>query len=390
MKKFLSIFISLIFLLGIFVFVPKFILNSNKGEVPAVYINALNSSHGYGYDSGNREEERHYPMAYALIASAESNRYIYTRSNEALKSTIQNANWLVENRDINENGIIGWGLPNAWDAFSDGSENPAHTEYTITTALVVKGLLDAAEVIEDTGFINKIKYEGNKSLYLITIEEAIDAFIQNGFYNEYENGMIGFWYSSLVRDDYNVTNVHAMFVGQIQRASNYLRDPVKKEFYREIADKGMKYLFNAIVRNNDAWYWNYNNDSENLRENDLVHAAYVADGLLTYKKYNGNLSADIDERKILNGLELFIENNEILEMFSRPDLPVRAWALGYFLYVVSDYYHQEKGIKDLIFSLVLDREEGNGFRFRNNEDSPTNFVRHNTHILLGLSKCLWN
>jgi hypothetical protein len=38
--------------------------------------------------------------------------------------------------DTNADGKWGWGLAKVWDAFSDGSTNPDHTVYTVTTAYV--------------------------------------------------------------------------------------------------------------------------------------------------------------------------------------------------------------------------------------------------------------
>ena len=82
------------------------------------------------------------PMAYGLLMSAEYNRYLHTRNTDAYLLVKKCGLWLMENSDLNNNGIIGFGLPDQWDAFKDNSINEAHHEYTITTAIVVKGLLD--------------------------------------------------------------------------------------------------------------------------------------------------------------------------------------------------------------------------------------------------------
>jgi hypothetical protein len=375
---------------AIFSFFAPFILNKNKG-IPPIYVNALTSSaNGYGYDSGDQAKKRHYPMTCALILSAESNRYNLTNDNAALKNAIQNADWLAESNDIDKDGIIGWGLPFAWDAFSDGVKNPVHTVYTITTALAVQSLLDIIDAIDQADSINKDRYVNKKSFYLKVAQEAIDSFIDNKFYTENTDGTIFFWYSSQKSDALFVTNVNAMFAGILQRISDYSIAKNRKELYRGLADKGVKYVLENKVEENKAWYWIYYPGAKNPRENDLVHACYTADGLLMYKKYNGYFSDDIDEQRILNGLKLFIGNGKILELFSRPELFVRSWGLGYFFYVISNYYFQERDIKEVIFSHILKREERSGFRFKDVQNSPTNFVRHNAHILLGLSKYFWN
>lgn len=329
-------------------------------------------------------------MAHALIVSAESNRYTHSRDKTALKTAIKHADWLTSNKDSNKNKIIGWGLPVNWDAFGDGSENTAHTEYTITTALVIKGLLDAVDVINGS---DVSIHRNKKQIYLKTAQEALDSFIENSFYTESPDGTIVFWYSSQPQDYYAVVNAHAMFIGLLQRLSNYAMTEDKMSVYQNLANKGMRYLLKVKIDKDNAWYWSYLSEPlpphvKEPRENDLVHAAYTAAGLLMYKKYGGHLAAEVDEEKILNGLKLFIKDDKILEMFSSPH-PPRAWGLGYFLYVTSNYYPQEKEMKDLIYQCILARQEDDGFRFRMDKNSPTNFVRHNAHILLGLSRYFW-
>jgi hypothetical protein len=53
------------------------------------------------------------------------------------------AQWLAANSDLDKDGKPGWGLPQAWDAFQDGSENPPNTPYTVTTAVVLHGILES-------------------------------------------------------------------------------------------------------------------------------------------------------------------------------------------------------------------------------------------------------
>lgn len=346
MKKKLFILGTSIFL-GIML--TYFTFKGNTTQIPDVYINALRSSgHGCGYDPRDQERKRHYPMAHALIISSESNRYLYTHNRTALEQVIQNTDWLVENKDINKNGIVGWGLPFAWDAFGDGSKNPSHTEYIITTALSVQGLLDAIDTIDKSNIITKFIYRNKRNLYLKVAQAAIDSFIENKFYTENPEGTIFFWCSSQKSDAKFVTNCHSMFIGVFQRISTYSIEE-KKKIYQDLADKGVKYLLKAKKEKNSGWYWIYYPESKNPREDDGVHAAYTADGLLMYKKCNGRLSPEIDEQKILNGLKLYIKDDKVLEMFSRPERVPRSWDLGYFLYVVSAYYPQENKLQEIIF-----------------------------------------
>jgi len=97
---------------------------------------------GKGYDYYARELELEYPMAYSLILSAEAARYNSTGEQDALDRCRLCGTWLLEKKDLNNDGTYGYGLPFAVDAFSDGSINLPHTEYTITSSIAMKGLMD--------------------------------------------------------------------------------------------------------------------------------------------------------------------------------------------------------------------------------------------------------
>ena len=84
------------------------------------------------------------PKGYAMVLLAE---LTYRRRHRDHPLTLARTagSWLLHHRDENRDGVIGWGVPAAWDAYGDGSTNPANTEYTISTAIVVDALLDWLE-----------------------------------------------------------------------------------------------------------------------------------------------------------------------------------------------------------------------------------------------------
>jgi hypothetical protein len=391
MKKKLFTIVFIILLIGIiFSCLSFFISNISRDKISAIYLNALNSSsNGYGYDLGRKIKEYH-PMASALIVSAEANRYVHMKDKNALRSVIQNVDWLIGNKDINDDKIIGWGVPYSWDAFGDGSENSANTEYTITTALVIKSLLDAIDAIDGSNIIIKLIYKNKKDTYLRVAQEAVDSFIDNKFYTRDSDKTIFFWYSSQPSDNHFVANCHAMFVGVLQRISNYSTNKDKQIFYRNLADDGMEYLLRNRIERDNVWYWNYYPNLKESIENYGVHVTYTIDGLLIYEENNGRLSSKIDRQKILNGLNLYIKDGNVLEMFSMPDRDPRLWDLGYFLYVLSKYFPEEKKTIDIVYREILSRQEEIGFRLYEREDSSFNLVRHNAHVLLGLSEYFWS
>lgn len=73
------------------------------------------------------------------------------------------ANYLVIHKDDNNNGLVGWGLTFAWDAFGNGTTNPANTEYSYQTPLAARCLLDAYTTTSN-------------NTYLQTAEDAVTAF----------------------------------------------------------------------------------------------------------------------------------------------------------------------------------------------------------------------
>ena len=87
------------------------------------------------------------PKSYAMVLAAELNRLRAGALPEGDRALIRTAGqWLLDHCDEDGDGIVGWGLPFAWDAYGDGTTNPADTEYTITTGIVVNALLDWALV----------------------------------------------------------------------------------------------------------------------------------------------------------------------------------------------------------------------------------------------------
>src|ERR1700743_1034684 len=83
------------------------------------------------------------PMTYGLVLSAESLPFHATKVEESRRRIRKAARWLLDNQDLDRDGKPGWGLPQAWDAFSDGTVDPTNQPFTITTAIVLNGLMDS-------------------------------------------------------------------------------------------------------------------------------------------------------------------------------------------------------------------------------------------------------
>ena len=257
----------------------------------------------------------------------------------------------------------GWGLPFGWDAFGDGTKNPANTVYSISTGLAVKALLDWARVGgEDVWPL--VRSSVARALDEWTTPEALTATGQFAYsLSGYDGG-------------YDVFNSSALLAGQMQRAAQLeIGQPAR---YRSLADTVMQSLADwhlegsrdaeVILRrgeNLDAvadrfgltaeavrvangfspleevgagdrllmpdvvasgWYWNYS--ATEAVPNDLAHAGYVVDGVATYVAEGGALAGLFPMDRVVGHLETFLTGGTTEEsmlawpIWRSPDLVV--------------------------------------------------------------------
>lgn len=324
-------------------------------------------------------------MAYALIASGEAHRYLITRDEEALTRAMRNADWLADNNDLNDDGLPGWGLPFVWDAFGDDSVNPAYTEYAITTALCAKALLDTYDAIEAYQDIHS-NGEIYKARYLEIADASLHSFMRRNAYNSYPDSRIAFWYSLRSEDSYEALNIQAMFAGILQRLSTYPIDNGRAALYDGFAVQVVNYIVDYKQEYGGGWAWNYCGyyapPTHAPRLNDAVHAAYIVDGLMTYKVYGGKAGDEIDVARLLAGLATFVVDDRVVEG-SGEERPARLWGVGYLLYAVSHHF-DAAALADSVYACAMnDLWADTHFRFR--EDDDSNYVRHQAHMLVGLS-----
>jgi hypothetical protein len=159
---------------------------------------------GRGKDVFN-DEIKDRCMAYGLILSSEVNRYNYTKDTTALWTLKRSGQWLIENSDLNKDGIHGYGLADSFDAFGDSTTNPQNQEYAITTGIVINGLLDWYEIEDD-------------SLYRIKIKNVISKCIIPYLDSNYYTGRGLPMYSLNPNDKfYDVFNSSVYLTGQMKR-----------------------------------------------------------------------------------------------------------------------------------------------------------------------------
>ncbi len=315
-------------------------------------LSSLEPDFGYGLETTGIGPI-HQPMAYALVASAAANR-----GDE--KSARQAADWLVIN--INPERA-GWGLGWDWDAFSNGTINPANTVYGITTALAVDGLVNTYCLTKE-------------SQYLEVATQALEYYSQ---FQSLPTGHIS--YSNQPADStYVVPNITAMLMGQYARVGQMTMN----QRFIEVAQIAYQAMLKDAVREKGALKYIYAYGVANVRENDLVHTAYITYGLYLYEKYMTShqslTSCSVRHLTGFIGDDVYEYNTDRSSKIG--DRKARGWGIGMALFLAS--LLNEKELFQEIFSYLKYYEFDNQ-RFSYLRGDRLHSPRVVAHVLLGLS-----
>lgn len=153
-------------------------------------------------------------------------------------------------------GSVGYGLGYAWDAFQDGTTNPASTIYTYTSMVSALALIEGAEAVSDDTYL------GYASQLANTATTACWG---------YTNGPnMSVWYSDQAADkkgsSYVVHNCNALLLAVLNRLS-----------LEEAKQAGMRSMLASTIEVGGKWRYILGGPTYN----DLVHHAYMVEGVLT-------------------------------------------------------------------------------------------------------------
>ncbi len=269
------------------------------------------------YPSDQRED---IPKAYAMLLLGSIDRARHQGANQLPQLGSTAGKWLLDHQDENHDGVIGWGVPIAWDAYGDGTVNPANTEYTISTAIAVHALLDWMEFSADAP----------RQQILAAVTNSLRPYLQSEM--RAPSGMAPY---SLVEADrrYDTFNPAAYLAGQLQRFSHVTTDAAMASDLRQAADTTISVLManKKSAPKSGAWYWNYS--LQENTPNDLPHASYIIDGIATYLQYRGRLAPGIEKERIVAHLDDFLDRDDrhpLAWPYFRTDvhLPARLYDLG--------------------------------------------------------------
>lgn len=273
------------------------------------------------FTAGSTEQPE--TLAYVLKAEA-----IFGRSSPRSRTCIAR---LLALADQDGDGIAGWGIDQAWDAFGDGTVNPRSQVYLVSNAIVLDGLLAALQA-------NIVDGDQMSAVQNAITQATVSS--MGAFTEEASGGF--FWYSTAPSDALNVPNVNAYVAGMAQKAVS-LRPAwflsAEREMIRNRVNRAvMTLLSKARVAPDGLPYWAYL-DENYASPNDLVHHGYTVLGLWGYQTYGGDVPVPYSASTLADSLLVFLRDGQPTEYpQNRPDLdpvlrdkPVRVWATGFTL-----------------------------------------------------------
>ncbi len=346
---------------------------------------------GKGFDLYDASQETHQATTYAQVLSSESFHYRKYPNEESRLRIHKAASWLLENADLDGDGKPGWGLPFAWDAFGDGSMNPVDQPYTIDTAIVAIGLMDALEV--DGFWSEEERLKIISCLRQVFTRWSTEAFTESDATTGY------YWYSTNQTDHFNVINVSSMLVGAQQKFiklyGTYL-DNEELVLYRHCVDSVAKMVVeNAIIISGGPyWFYNESNRLDPIA-NDLVHHVYILFGMEMYRSNGGIVPLSWTIQQAVKSLDAFLINSNLynypqLSYFVSPlfnmNDPANLWGIG----ILMAYYVKsgEMDKYEICNQIVLDKygvfPDVTVFPSDNSAGVPF-YPRYAAHLLYGLA-----
>lgn len=350
--------------------------NYNSKNVYNDIKNSLNiEKPGFGVSDYGNNDLADIPKAHAMFLSSEliKSKQI---NNYDLTMAINSGNWLLNNKDLNNNGIIGWGVPISWDAFGDKSINEKDAEYTISTGIVINSLLDWLDHAPSSAPKDEIINAVKKSI-LPYINDEI--FSSSGLFN----------YSLKIEDrKYNCFNAAIYMAGQMQRFTRYISD---EDLISKIKNSTDKVMAAALkyrkIDPNGGWYWSYSIEEDNT-PNDMAHAMYIIDGIINYSNSGGNLSNLFEKKLLIKHINFFHDENYtnwyFYPSFFNGEIKPRTYGIGMLLYVYAKYTDNNIAINNLIKYIDNYKVDKLYSRWQNESIIINEYL---IYLLYGLSHC---
>jgi hypothetical protein len=247
------------------------------------------------------------PMTYGLVLSAESLHFRATHGEESRRRIRKAVRWLLDNQDLDKDGKPGWGLPQPWDAFSDGTLNPTNQPYTITTAIVLNGLMDSLTL--DDFWSRTERKEVDAVMAKVAMRWCKEIW-SKGYGGGY------FWYSPSAVDDIFAVNSPSMFTGSLARLLRDHGDAFSRSeraLVQSRADDMARAIVSTVELRQGLPFWDYRPNYKPQQPNDLLHHIYTLWGIETYRDCGGRIKLPWTRDQAIASVDEFWKDGQIME-----------------------------------------------------------------------------
>lgn len=348
---------------------------------------------GYGNDPHSKTIEMHWPTAYSLflttLTTKASIKHLKQQNAHIDTNILTNhiVKWLLKHQRCESTELPVWTLPYQRKIWLDVLPCKQNTGFNVPTVHGIHAMCDISDIKDET-----------REMCIKSALIAATSWDKNC--STVINGEKIYWYSTLRNHSFHVTNAISLMAGAIQRASHYSK---QVNLNAEIStDQAILYLLNCKRSDIELPTWDYFGreypSNKNNRNNDLLHEAFVCDGLFNYKKFGGNLGSSINYNDLILMLLKFCRNDKIYdfpiseENAKRKQNPARGIGLAHALYIICEIHRESKCQMSLdlahkLFAEIKKKIICNGkILLRENGDSISSFIRTRAHIILAISK----
>jgi len=342
---------------------------------------------GYGKD-GFLLVVDHQPMTYGLVLSAEAVHFQRKPNDETQRRVRKAVRWLMDNRDLDGDGLPGWGLPQPWDAWADGTTNGPNHVYTITTAIVLDGLMDAMEA-RPLWTENEIKEM--RGLVIDVVMRWCRSIWSDG----YGGGF--FWYSPSRNDEIFGINAPAMFLSGMARLLHDHKQALQPDQFALIqsrADQLARAIVSTVEIRDGQPFWLYAPEPNKLnhhRPNDLLHHFYTLWGIERYRDCGGRVPLPWSREAALRTADRFWTDGKLCDYeyvkdkaSGCPPVSARLWSAGMMLAFCAKYGDTAQAEKCLR-AIQQDYGPWPQLSCAPKAGVKNVFPRQSSHVLLGLA-----
>jgi len=219
--------------------------------------NALDTSTSYGHSAA---------QGYVLQAIGEllwhARDYELAEREALIDAALVEIDELEASADMVVGGGPAFGLEDAWDAFGDGSTNPAFTAYTWQSGMVALGVAKIVRVLDDAGHPDTDEVRAFGEALIERWDDHYTSVADGGYW----------WYSTQPSDAIAVHNTSAL----VAMASQILSESGSPASFAERPPQTADLLWARTSGNpTDGYTWNYADDGYPLaqrRAEDVSHA----------------------------------------------------------------------------------------------------------------------